>query len=202
MLLCFDTETTGLPLWDRPSEHPQQPHICQLAAVLRSYDRNVAPEKIFNVLIKPDGWTISSELTAIHGITTERAMDQGIPINDALDEFHAMLDRVERVIGYNVSFDKRMMRIQEKRRYPAADDLEMPIGVRFEKLDLYDCMRPMTDHCQLPSPKGRGYKWPKLSEAYFHIYKKPPEGKLHDALTDIKAAMAIYWWLQDQKEAA
>lgn len=34
-LLCFwDTETQFLPLWKEPSEHPDQPHIVELAAVL------------------------------------------------------------------------------------------------------------------------------------------------------------------------
>lgn len=32
--LFFDTETTGLPLFEQPSEDPRQPHIVQLAACL------------------------------------------------------------------------------------------------------------------------------------------------------------------------
>ena len=32
-LLMFDTETTGLPLWKDPSDHPDQPHLVQLALV-------------------------------------------------------------------------------------------------------------------------------------------------------------------------
>ena len=33
-ILFYDTETTGLPLWSQPSEHPDQPRVVQLAALL------------------------------------------------------------------------------------------------------------------------------------------------------------------------
>jgi hypothetical protein len=32
-LMPYDTETTGLPLFEQPSDHPDQPHIVQLAAL-------------------------------------------------------------------------------------------------------------------------------------------------------------------------
>lgn len=60
MIIFYDTETTGLPLWREPSEHPDQPHIVEIASM--------------NALIRPDGWTISPEAAAIHGISQERAL--------------------------------------------------------------------------------------------------------------------------------
>jgi len=51
--LAFDTETTGLPLFKEPSEHPDQPHIVQLAAVLVDLDtrRELAS---MDVIVKPE----------------------------------------------------------------------------------------------------------------------------------------------------
>ena len=34
LAIFYDTETTGIPLFSEPSEHPGQPHIVQLAACL------------------------------------------------------------------------------------------------------------------------------------------------------------------------
>lgn len=211
MLLAFDTETTGLPVWSLPSEAAEQPHIVQLAAVLRSHNREEEPHKVINYIIKPDGWIIPPEITAIHGITTERAMDEGVPLNDVLDEFFSMftgMGLVERLIGFGLNFDKRMIRIAEKRRYggDTADDL-MPIGHAMTRLTEIELSSKMTKHCNLaPTDKmmasGRKTsKTPKLSEAFEHCYPgKNLDGEMHDALTDVKATMAVYWWLHDRVE--
>ena len=74
-ILFYDTETTGLPDRKAPSDSPGQPHLVQIAAVL------VDPETLevlgrMNRIVAPDDWTISKEVSAIHGITHERALDQ------------------------------------------------------------------------------------------------------------------------------
>ena len=82
-ILFFDTETTGLPLWKEPSEDPRQPHLVELAALLVNPDTR---EMIafMDVIIKPNGWTIPVDVSEIHGITTERALAEGIPEEEAL----------------------------------------------------------------------------------------------------------------------
>ena len=73
LALAYDTETTGLPLWNDPSDDPRQPHIVQLAAALVDIDtrRTIAS---MDVIVKPDGWTIPDDTVAVHGITTEHAL--------------------------------------------------------------------------------------------------------------------------------
>lgn len=208
MLLCFDTETTGLPIWNQPSESPGQPHIVQLAAVLRSFNRADEPIKIMDMIVKPDGWVIPDDISQIHGITTERALAEGKPINEVLDEFVKMLAEATKVIGYSMAFDKRMVRIQEKRRYgPDQADTDLPCGQWMEAVENIELAHKMTKHCNLaPTDKmmaaGRKTsKTPKLGEAFEHCYPgKKLEGNLHNALTDIKATMAVYWWLFDKGE--
>jgi DNA polymerase-3 subunit epsilon len=72
-ILFYDTETTGLPLWNLPSEHPEQPRVLQLAALLCDEATGEDLQQM-NMIILPDGWTVPDEVAAIHGITTERAM--------------------------------------------------------------------------------------------------------------------------------
>ena len=73
LLFFYDTETTGIPNFKEPSEHPDQPHIVQIAAALVDDETRKTVSSI-NLIIKPDGWAIPEELTEIHGIsTTNRA---------------------------------------------------------------------------------------------------------------------------------
>lgn len=55
--ICYDTETTGLPLFKEPSDHPGQPRVTQLAAELFD-DATGATIASMDVIIRPDGWTI------------------------------------------------------------------------------------------------------------------------------------------------
>lgn len=79
LVLIYDTETTGLPLFKEPSEDPRQPHLVELCGLL--YDE--ASREIvdsYHTLIRPDGWTIPDEVAEIHGITTERALADEIGV--------------------------------------------------------------------------------------------------------------------------
>lgn len=57
LLLVFDTETTGLPDWKKPSGSDEQPHIVQLAAHLVDDDDRKIIHTIDHV-VKPNGWEI------------------------------------------------------------------------------------------------------------------------------------------------
>jgi len=57
-------------------------------------------------------------------------------------------------------------------------------------------MNATTEICKLPGRFGK-YKWPKLSEAYFHATGKELEGA-HDAMVDVKACKEIFFWLKEK----
>ena len=60
MILFWDSETTGLPDFNLRARDPAQPHIVQLAAILT--DDGGSVYESHNVIIKPDGWTITKEV--------------------------------------------------------------------------------------------------------------------------------------------
>lgn len=108
-LICvFDTETTGFPNWKIPSDDPSQPHLVDICIL--AYDANGALVDSFEAMVRPDGWVIPAEVTAIHGITNEMAMDLGIPESEALDGFMAIHDRSGLRVAHNI-IDDRIMRI-------------------------------------------------------------------------------------------
>ena len=94
LITPYDTETTGLPLFRDPSDDPRQPHLVDICILAFNADGTLVDS--FEAMVRPDGWVIPAEVTAIHGITNEMAMDLGIPESEALDGFMAIHDRARR----------------------------------------------------------------------------------------------------------
>lgn len=176
-------------MFKEPSEHPDQPHIVQLAACLVDLDtRNTIAS--MDVIVKPDGWTISDEVAAIHGITTEHALDVGISATVALEMFMQLWsDRLR--IGHNQSFDARIIRIAQMRHNFSPELQEV------WKAGQSEC----TCYMARPYTKLEKNKLPKLSEAYQHFSGQPLVGA-HSAMVDVQGCMAVYFAIQDSLAAA
>lgn len=189
MFLVLDTETTGLPIWKEPSDHPGQPHVVDIAWTL--FDRDHNELERFDAIINP-GVPIPDDMAALHGITTERAIAEGLAPADVWQYFADTMARTEIVIGHNISFDVRMMRITAAR-------------VTGEKWDnphpTYCTMRKSTNLCQIPSAKQRhpqDWKWPRLTQAYQHFFGEDlPEA--HRARPDCDASARIYFHLKSKE---
>lgn len=194
MHLFFDCETTGLPARHVPDDHPSQPHIIQLAAILA--DKNLNELACLNVLIEPEGWAIPPEVASLTGITTEKAERGGIPIKRALQAFLPLWQKADGRVAHNEAFDARMMRIELLRQQAAGF---VPVGL-CEAWDggmRYCTMEAATPIVNLP-PTSRmlaaGFdkpKPPKLIEAHQHFFGCGFENA-HDALADVRACMAIF----------
>jgi len=192
--LFFDTETTGLPVWNEPSEGPNQPHIVELAAKLVDLDsREIIAE--LNTIIKPDGWVIPDEVSAIHGITTDKALADGMPEHDALNQFMTLWRQSNFRVAHNQSFDERIIRIAIKRFLTEEVADQWKAGEK-------QCTGLITKPLMQMLPKNKyGYKMPKLSEAYEHYMGKPMENA-HRAMSDVDACMAVYFAVLEQQKAA
>jgi DNA polymerase-3 subunit epsilon len=187
MILFFDTETNGLPDFNKRASDPTQPHIVQLAAILTA-DNGETLES-HNVIVKPDGWEITKELSEIHGITNDKAKAIGLDQKLVIGLLLEMIKKTNLMVAHNVTFDKFMARIA-MRRFGFLSDAE---DVWWKGLKTFCTMKSSTDICCIPGT-GRGHKWPKLSEAYEHFFKQPLENA-HDALADVTACKAIYFML-------
>lgn len=192
----MDSETTGLPLWSEPSESEGQPHIVQLAAIMVDMDTKETL-KSMDVIVKPENWVILPEMTAIHGITQEQAMDVGISEKLAVDMLIDLIgDRTR--IGHNQSFDARIVRIALKRYYPDGEDGTNEVADKW-KAGLAECTAQLSRPiCALPRNKI-----PTLTEAYTHFFGKPFENA-HNAMADVMACRDVYFavkGLAEQKVA-
>ncbi len=176
----MDVETSGLFDYSRRAHEDGQPRMASLALLRLGDDLSVADE--FHTLIKPDGWQMDAEVAKINGLTQERLEAEGKPVAEALDAYGKALDEELVIVGWNVSFDLKILR-GELRRAGRED--------RFESTKSTDCMRPLTDIVRIPKAKGSGFKLPKLTEAYCAIFNRDFEGA-HSALADAKACAEIF----------
>lgn len=192
--LFFDTETTGLPDWHNPSDQPQQPHMVELCAILAN--RDTVLEEL-HVLIKPDGWIIPDDVIAIHGITNERAHAEGIPEADATGRFLALANKAAMRVGFNVSFDERIVRIAIMRYFGVDRADGFKVGTTYCVMQSAKPIMKLAATAQMLAKKQRGYKTPNLGEAVQFLTGKPLEGA-HTAKGDCYATRAAYYALRDR----
>ena len=195
MLLVFDTETTGLPDFKRPSDEPNQPHLVQLAMVL--LDDDFTERASACLVIRPDGWVIPDDIAKIHGLTTELATRFGVPEKMAVDLYAALQyeEPATLAVAHNVSFDLRIMRIAMLRHgYDKAWQEARPVKS-------YCTMTTASPIVNLPPTdkmRAAGFtkpKPPRLSECMRHFFDEDLDGA-HNALVDVRATVRLYRHLQ------
>ena len=184
MYLFFDTETTGLPRrWNAPvTDVDNWPRLVQLAWMVCDRDGEIVAKA--DRLVQPQGFTISPEVSRIHGITTRMAMEKGRPLKEVMEEFADRIDGVSALVGHNISFD------------------ECIVGAEFERLRMmtslflkpkYCTMKSSVDYCKLPGKNG--FKSPKLAELHEILFGKGFENA-HNALADVEATARCFWELK------
>ncbi len=188
-ILFYDTETTGKPLkYKAPViDLSNWPRLVQLAWIIADKEGNVLKKK--SVIIKPDGFSIPADAVAVHGITTERAQREGLPLKDVLEEFATDLSLAEHVVGHNIDFDQHVVGAELCR-----------LGMDFNALMDKPCtctMKTTTNFCAIPNPNTYfgGYKWPSLQELYRKLFNRDFENA-HDALADITATKDCFFELK------
>jgi DNA polymerase III epsilon subunit-like protein len=185
MYLFFDTETTGLPKkWNVPvSQINNWPRLVQLAFLLHDDDGKELESG--NFIIRPDGFYIPFEASMVHGITTERALLDGIPITDALCRFDKMMQQSHSLVGHNISFDEKIVGAEYIRNG------RKDIMLNKNKICT---MYLSADYCNLKNKYG-SCKWPKLSELYYKLFNTD-FAEAHNASADIRATAKCFWELK------
>lgn len=185
--LFFDTETTGVPRnYKAPSSDTRNwPRLVQLAWILADEEGNRIHEG--NLIVKPEGFVIPTDATKIHGITTQKALAEGILLKDAISMFKADLDLANFVVGHNVDFDKKIV---------GAEMVRLGMSDELGRKKSYCTMLSTTNFCKIPGPYG--YKYPKLQELYKKLFGKKFDNA-HDAMSDIEATEQCFWELRKRK---
>lgn len=197
--LFIDTETSGFVHKTLPLDHESQPHLVQIAMLLRESGKEVAHA---NLVVKCPV-EVPEKARAVHGYTQERTMLVGVGIPEACSLLMEMCYPVDRIIAHNAAFDRAILEIALTRRgclIPWAK------GNR----QWFCTMEAAEPHCRIPATpaqiragfKKRGeFKQPKLEEALQILLGERLENA-HDALADVRGCARVYDWLQARKEVA
>ncbi|WP_370477789.1 DNA polymerase III subunit alpha [Tamlana flava] len=183
MYLIFDTETTGLPKrWDAPiSDVDNWPRCIQIAWQLHDAMGNCIESQDY--LVQPDGFNIPYDAEKIHGISTELAEEQGVPLAEVLEKFNEALGKAKFIVGQNVKFDLNIMGAEFLR-----GDVENPL----QELPVLDtCTEHTAQLCQIPGGRYGRFKLPTLTELHEHLFNEPFE-EAHNATADVEATTRCF----------
>jgi DNA polymerase III subunit epsilon len=177
MYLFIDTETTG----------KENAKICQLAMVFT--DNSLNTKGIVSSYIKPEGWFIPKSATAYHGITQEQCELFGLPVKALLKVFNFYADKSDLIIAHNAKFDKRCIEQETSAN-----------GLLASATPWYCTMENSTPILAIPNATNRGYKWPKLSEA-FKFFTGQDLQNAHDALWDTRACREVFRGIKKHQQS-
>lgn len=178
-ILVIDCETTGLFDFKQPADALGQPRLAHLAMIFADDDGDVLWREDF--YIKPDGWSMTPEASAVNGLTDDFLAANGVPVAQVLETYAAAIRAGNVVVAFNAQYDTKVMR-GEFRRIGWPD--------LFEETPNICVMRPMTALCRIPNPNRGGLKFPNLTEALEH-FGHAFDGA-HRAINDAEGARLIY----------
>jgi DNA polymerase III subunit epsilon len=199
MILIFDTETTGLPKnYKAPATDTDNwPYLVEVSAIL--YNENGNIQEQMTEIVKPEGYTISEELTKIHGISNNYAIQYGKELIKVIQNFNELLDKAEIIVAHNLEFDMNILNSSAAR-----------IGIKenlFKDKGKYCTMKSTVDLCEIykmakvtgPQSRYRKFtkqlKYPKLEELYNKLFSKTMESA-HTSYGDVSATAECYFELQ------
>ncbi len=182
MYLVFDTETTGLPLnYKAPlTDFNNWPRMVQIAWQIHDIKGELIEVK--NYIVKPEGYTIPYNSEKIHGISTKRALETGLPLGEVLLFFKDALEKAKYIVGHNISFDNSIV---------GCEFLRSDMSNLLLEKESIDTKEESTDYCQLPGGRGGKYKWPNLSELYNKLFNDS-FAEAHNASADVEATTRCF----------
>ena len=175
MYLFFDTETNGLPKnWKAPVTNLKNwPRLVQIGWIF--CDEKGNRNSVGDFIVKPNGFTIPKKAEKVHGISTEKAVLEGVSLEEVLYKFNYLIKQSTYLIAHNISFDEKIV---------GAELLRTGLESDFNNKKKLCTMLSSTNYCKIDGYYG--YKWPKLSELHIKLFGKDFEGA-HNAFADIDA---------------
>jgi DNA polymerase III epsilon subunit-like protein len=194
LILCFDTETTGLPEGRYTSiyETEKWPYIVQLSFVVYDTEKKEIVKEYDEIIKIEKTVELTPKSVEIHGITREMIETRGIPVTEALRAFKCALQMSDCSIGHNLSFDKRLLIVESIRNKGFDSNDDSVIQFRFSKE--FCTMLNSVDVCKIKMFRKDGttyYKYPTLLELHKHLFQIKPHNA-HNSKVDVLICLRCY----------
>jgi DNA polymerase III alpha subunit (gram-positive type) len=205
MILCFDTETTGL--LPKNCGEPM-PYILQLSFILYDVYENTIVEKFNQYVRVAEDVAISADVTRITGITREQCDTVGVPIADCLRAFRECYNRADLLVAHNIKFDMAMIRGEIQRHITplfrdVAEGKDALSFIDMFKLDkpVFCTMMKSVKLCDIrPTPETKYPKYPKLSELWRKLFAEDLlPTTMHNSMTDVLVCLRCYLQLSETR---
>ncbi len=184
-ILFFDTETTGtIPKGtvDPITQTRNYPRVVQLSWKVG--------DKEGDFIIRPDGFTIPDEAAAVHGITTDRALVEGVPYKTAFLQFFADVKDADTICAHNATFDISVI-IAEYVRMSNQNRAEK-FSFFFKSKPLIDTMIKTVDYVGARFRDGKPGKFPRLEELYAKLFNGE-SFPAHNSMEDVRALAKCFF---------
>ncbi|MCE3225978.1 MAG: polymerase subunit alpha [Bacteroidetes bacterium] len=184
MFLIFDTETTGLPRnYNAPlTDFDNWPRMVQIAWQLHDATGKLLQND--SIIVKPEGYTIPFATIQIHGITNERANEEGRDLKTVLQQFAEVVAKTNYLCGHNIEFDMNII---------GAEFLRCGLPNVLENRAFIDTKNDQTtEYCAIPGGRGGKFKWPTLTELHQKLFNKGFD-EAHNAAFDVAATTKVFF---------
>lgn len=200
MILCLDTETSGVPAWKLPSEDPGQPFLCEIAMI--GLDETTLEEiDVYSAIVRPpEGRTIPPEIAEIHGISTAKAIAEGVAAGEIAKTYSRKRKACSALLAHNTAFDVRIMRIEMLRAGAPKEHCdtveEASPQLCTQKIMTPVVKMPPTEAMKKYPGLAKRFKSASLEDCVLFCFGGSDPGA-HGALTDARSCGRVYRWARD-----
>ena len=211
-VLFYDLETTGLVKTQKglkpEDEYPGYKKLEEYDKVRIvsigwlymkdfDFDYEIGIENISEQIIKSEGFIIPEEVIKIHGITNEKANNEGKELKKMLKKIGKKIKECEYIIGYNIYYDINVL-LSELYRKNRNKTIEKVLKLKKEKKII--CLGQIASIEAKPDKfyKYSIYAIPKQT----HVYKRCYNEELinaHNAKSDVLGMIKIMYWIYENK---
>ncbi len=187
MYLFLDVKATGVPKYlNYPlTDILNWPRIFKLS--WKFYNSDAVEISSHNCIIKPVGFEIPKEISNIHSITNQTAINNGLDLKTVLMELQSLINKSIYLIGHDLNCDEKILGAEFLRN----NFLNfIPLKGRISIMDSIT---------RLHNRNGNHlYKSPSISELNKELFG-PSSEKIHSNESDIETITKCFWELKRRR---